>query len=420
MRKTSIQIVKATAPVLQETAIEITKHFYTLLFREYPEVSPMFNQANQQSNRQQHALAGAIIAFAQNVDKPQMLSNALWRIAHKHAALQVQPAQYAAVGDCLLRSISHVLGDAATSEILEAWGEAYNYLANLLMDTEEFIYQTNEQKDGGWRGARRFRVVHRHDESETITSFYLAPTDGGPLAAFRPGQYITLRLDIDGEEVRRSYSLSNAPGRSHYRITVKREPGGLVSNHLHDQMTVGSQLDVYPPCGEFILKDGKDPLVLVTAGVGITPAISMLDHAIHSGRPIIFLHASRCGKQHAFKQHLESIASAYPSLKYAFFYDEPDAHDNPHHVGRIDLDALSRYLPVDRENLDLYFLGPKPFMRAIYGHALTLGVPAERINYEFFGPHEQLTPPKTQRDENAVVCPFHVVTPAASTASRAS
>lgn len=140
------------------------------------------------------------------------------------------PEHYPIVGTCLLRAIREVLGEQiATDEVLEAWGAAYQQLADLLIEAEESVYAASAQADGGWRGVRRFRVARKQAESEEITSFYLEPVDGQPLLAFQPGQYIGLRLDIDGEEVRRNYSLSAASNGREYRISVKREAGGRVS-----------------------------------------------------------------------------------------------------------------------------------------------------------------------------------------------
>lgn len=393
MRESSIQIVKATAPVLEQIGARITTHFYGIMLTEFPEVRPLFNQAHQANGTQSHALANAIVAFANHVDNPQALSTALWRVAQKHASLFVQPEQYNIVGQCLVRAIDEVLGEAATPEILDAWADAYDYLANLLIDIEEYIYRTNEAMAGGWRGTRRFRVSRREAESDNVTSFYLEPVDGGLLPAFRPGQYITFDLEIDGQAVRRNYSLSNAPGCDYLRVSIKREPGGLVSGYFHERVDVGTELDVYPPCGEFVLDSSELPLVLVSAGVGTTPLISMLDHAIHTGRPIVYLHATQNRQAHAFREHVENLAAQHPQLCHAFIYETAEPGDEPHHTGRLSAELLSRYLPEARDQLELYFLGPKPFMQDVYQAALMLGVPEERVHFEFFGPHEQLAAP---------------------------
>ena len=167
----TISLIKATVPVLQQHGEAITTHFYRLMFREHPEVKAFFNEAHQAQGTQARALAGAVLAYAAHIDRLDELAGALPRIIQKHAALGVLPEHYPIVGACLLRAIKEVLGDAATDEIVAAWGEAYTALANLLIAAEEQVYAANAAQPGGWRGTREFRIARRQDESELITSF---------------------------------------------------------------------------------------------------------------------------------------------------------------------------------------------------------------------------------------------------------
>jgi nitric oxide dioxygenase len=389
----TISLIQATVPVLQQHGEAITTHFYQLMFREHPEVKAFFNEAHQSSGTQARALAGAVLAYAAHIDRLDELAGALPRIIQKHAALGVLPEHYPIVGACLLRAIKEVLGDAATDDIIAAWGEAYGALADLLIAAEEQVYAANAARTGGWRGTRPFRIARREAESELITSFYLEPVDGQPLLDFAPGQYLTLVLQVQGEEVRRNYSLSDAPGKSWYRISVKREEGGRVSNWLHAQAQVGAVLQVQAPCGDFTLapaaNDDQRPLVLVTGGVGITPAMSMLEAAAPSGRPIRFIHAARHGGVHAFRERVDALAAQHANVEVLYVYDQPRPEDQPHATGLLTQELLARQLPADR-NVDFYFLGPKPFMQAVYRSGLALGVARERLRYEFFGPLEEL------------------------------
>lgn len=388
----TIALVKATVPALQAHGEAITRHFYQVMFTEHPEVKAFFNEAHQAQGTQARALAGAVLAYAAHIDRLDEIAGALPRIIQKHAALGVLPEHYPIVGKCLLRAIREVLGEAATDEILDAWAEAYQALADLLIAAEEEVYQANARETGGWRGERRFRVARREAESELITSFYLEPVDGGPLLAFQPGQYLTLVLCVDGEPMRRNYSLSDAPGKPWYRISVKREEGGRVSAWLHEQARVGTELQVLAPCGEFVLDAAaapQRPLVLVTGGVGITPAMSMLETAAPTGRPIRFIHAARHGGVHAFRDRVDALAARHGNVKALYVYDQPRPDDQPHATGFVTRELLARELPADRD-VDLYFLGPKPFMQSVYTHGLALGVPAQRLRYEFFGPLEAL------------------------------
>ena len=234
------------------------------------------------------------------------------------------------------------------------------------------------------------RVMRKARESDIITSFYLVPTDARPLPVFRAGQYLTLVLDIHGRRLKRNYSLSDGPHQPWYRISVKREDGGMASNWLHDHVEAGALLQVQPPAGEFTLDDqAQRPLLLVTGGVGITPAMSMLEAAAASGRSIRFIHAARHGGAHAFRERVDELARAHRNVEVVYVYDEPRAGDRPHAVGRVDRELLARHMPADRD-VDVYLLGPKPFMRAVYAHGLALGVQAAQLRYEFFGPAEDL------------------------------
>lgn len=382
----TINTIQATVPALQAHARDITEHFYPLMFSRYPEVKAYFNQAHQASGTQRQALANAVLAYAANIDKLEALGDAVNLIAHKHCSLNIRPEQYPIVGECLLDAIAAVLGDAATPAILQAWGEAYQQLANILINAEEDIYQTHAGRDGGWRGEKTFTVTNKVAESDVITSFYLAPADGGEAPIhFTPGQYVGLILTIDGQTVRRNYSLSRAPGHNTLRISVKREPGGLVSNHLHDRVNVGEQLQLTAPCGDFVLQQNQRPLWLVTGGVGVTPAISMLDAALADGREVVFFHAAQSGRHHAFRAHVDQLAAEHDRLQVRYVYDRPDDADAPHATGLVSAEMLQPLLPADRD-VDLYFLGPLPFMRHVLAISRQLGIPADQVHYEFFGP----------------------------------
>src|SRR5262249_26207924 len=145
-------------------------------------------------------------------------------IINKHVSLQIQPEHYPLVGAALLGAIREVLGAAvATDAVLEAWGAAYGQLAEILTGAEKQIYDANADAEGGWRGARAFKVASKTVESDEITSFVFAPADGGKVLAHQPGQYITIVQNVDGQEARRQYSLSDVANGSTYRISVKRE-----------------------------------------------------------------------------------------------------------------------------------------------------------------------------------------------------
>ena len=386
----TIAIIKATVPALQSHGEAITRHFYQIMFRDYPVVKAYFNQAHQAQGTQARALANSVLAYAANIDRLEALGDALPIIIQKHVSLDIRPEHYPIVGTCLLQAIREVLGDAASDEIIQAWADAYGQLADLLIAAEEAVYSANESRSGGWRGPRQFKVVKKQPESAVITSFYMEPADGGAIMDFLPGQYLTILLEIDGAPLRRNYSLSCAPGEGHYRISVKREPNGQASNFLHDSVQEGDLVELLPPCGEFVLESAHRPLVLLTGGVGITPAISMLKAAAPSGRPIEFVHAALNGTVHAFRDEVDALAEAHPNVRICYVYSDPQGHDDGHHEeGFVSRELLQNRLPAN-EDADLYFVGPRPFMSMVYRFTKELGLPRERVRFEFFGPAEEL------------------------------
>lgn len=387
----TVQIIKATVPALQIYANDITSHFYPLLFAQHPEVLPFFNQTNQDKGTQPKALANAVIAYGANIDELGNLSDAVSKIVQKHTALGILPEQYDAVGSCLLQAIKAVLGDAATDEVIDAWAKAYGQLANILIAAEESVYTANEQKTGCWRGEREFILVKRVNESSLITSFYFQPFDNQGLPDFEAGQFITIVFDdLDGVAMRRNYSLSDAAGKDYLRISVKREPNGIVSSHLHNNIQLGDKVKLRAPSGDFILRKNAKPLVLLTGGVGITPAISMLNTEAESGRDIRFIHAAINSEVHAFKQHVDELAAVNSNIKPLYIYSQPEAQCQPHVTGFIDATIIEAQLPADRD-VEFYLLGPVGFMKVALAIATSLGVPANQIHYEFFGPAESLT-----------------------------
>ena len=380
-------IIKATVPLLETGGEALTTHFYQVLMSEYPEVRALFNQTHQQQGTQARALANAVLKYARNIDNLGALGQLPAQIIQKHVSLQILPEHYPMVGTCLLRAIREVLGEAiATDAVIEAWGAAYWQLANILIGAESAQYAQNAAAPGGWRGARQFSVAEKKVESTEITSFVLVPVDGGAVLNYQPGQYLGLKLLINGEEVRRNYSLSQkADGRT-LRISVKREPKGVVSNYLHSQVEVGVVLDVFPPAGEFLLEAGTAPLALISGGVGITPTLAMAETALEQGeRDVVFIHYARNPEVHAFKETLAAWARKYPRFKLHLAYEEGATEGVT--SGRPSLAHIQQWVPADAE---AYFLGPKPFMQCINRALADHRLPTERRHFEFFGPTEAL------------------------------
>ncbi|HTJ96579.1 MAG TPA: globin domain-containing protein, partial [Rhodocyclaceae bacterium] len=271
--------IDASVPVLREHGLAITTHFYNSLFAAHPELKNIFNMSNQANGTQQQSLAAAVFAYAANYRTPDALTPVVERIVHKHASLGIKAEHYPIVGQHLLEAIKAILGDAATPELLAAWDEAYGVLANILIDAEKKLYAQAGINAGD---LQTLVVKEVRKESDNVTSFYLQTVDGKSPGVFHPGHYISVAITNNGLRQLRQYSLSDAPEQPWWRISVKREdevqPGGLISNWLHANVKVGDTLQTSAAFGDFKPGiDGSAPIVLLSAGVGITPMVSVLN-----------------------------------------------------------------------------------------------------------------------------------------------
>jgi nitric oxide dioxygenase len=396
LSESAISVVKATVPAIETYGLAITQRMYERMF-ENPAIRGLFNQSHHgDTGSQPKALAAAVLAYAKNIDNLAVLTGAVERIAQRHVGLNILPEHYPFVADALLGAIKDVLSAAATPEVLAAWGEAYWFLADILIGREATIYGEHAAAPGGWTGWRDFVIAEKRRESDVITSFVLRPADGGPILRHKPGQHLTFWLDLPGHAaLKRNYSISSAPSDDHYRISVKREPQGLVSGWLHDQATVGTILKTAAPAGEFVAPDTLErPLVLVSGGVGVTPLLSMLG-ALASAKPrhpLHFVHAAISGATHALGAEARALAEASDgSVRVTTFYETPGANDVRGEAydeeGRVTAAWLAANTPL--AGADYYLCGPRPFLRAVAGSLRQHGVPTEQIRYEFFGPTDE-------------------------------
>ncbi|NUW39428.1 globin domain-containing protein [Nonomuraea rhodomycinica] len=377
----SAAIVRATLPVVGASLDAITTRFYATMFAERPELlDGLFNRGNQANGEQRRALAGSIAAFATMLlehpgERPDDL---LARIAHKHTAVGVTDDQYVIVHKYLFGAIAEVLGEAVTPEVAAAWDEVYWLMAGALIAQEARIYAEAGARDGDtWR---TWRVVARREETSDVASFLLRPVDDAPLPPARPGQYVSVRVRMpDGVRQLRQYTLSSAGGDRLRRITVKRvdgDPAGEVSTLLHTTVRAGDELTLSAPFGDVTLEDGDAPLVLVSAGIGCTPIVAMLDHlaATGSGRRVLVLHADRSPAAHALRDDMLRLAA-----ERVFWYESGAVA--PDRAGLMDLDGVE--IPAGAV---AYLCGPVPFMRDMRARLLRAGVAARDVHYEVFGP----------------------------------
>jgi nitric oxide dioxygenase len=390
----NLAIVKSTVSILKEHGESLTRHFYQRMFSQNPEVIPLFNAAHQRDGAQQKALAQAICAYAAHIDNLGALGDGVDLIVNKHASLQIKPEHYPIVGSNLLASIREVLGEGATDQVINAWAQAYELLAGILISREAEIYKNQSRVSHGWQGFKDFKVIKKENEIENIMSLYLTPSDNKKVPDFKAGQYITVRIPASsGSTTMRNYSLSDSPGREYYRISVKRD--GYVSQFLHNHIQAGETIEVAPPCGNFFLDlqtAERSPLIFLAGGIGVTPLLSMLYNALEHfpSRKIIFLHACLHEKVQAFKEKLDELEKKHPHLSVIHLYSE-SAQEGVIRSEKVMHGLLTKSIlqSIDKENKgDYYFCGPKAFMRNIYHYLCEMGVSNERMHYEFFGPKE--------------------------------
>lgn len=406
MNNAQIAIIKQTVPVLQEHGETLTRRFYENMFSNNPEVKRFFNPAHQKSGTQQRALAGAICAYAANIDNPSALAGAVDLIAHKHVSLGIEPEHYPIVGSNLILSIKEVLGEAANDEVIEAWTAAYGQLVEIFVDHEKGLY-AQQKALHGWNGFKPFTVIKKVRESSNITSFYLKPEDGSKTNLQKPGQYITLRLTIDGKPVMRNYSLSNAPAACAFRISVKREvgndaetPDGVVSNYLHEHCQEGDSIELAPPSGEFALNipdDTKQPMVFVAGGVGITPIIAML-HGLFEredagSRPVYLFQCVTDLKVLPFANELADLAGRHDNFHWQVHLSQQTTAEktvlgNLHH-GRFSKASLDSV--IDQEQpITLHACGPAGLIKDLSTMTKIRNQPGDTFYYEFFGPAQAI------------------------------
>jgi ferredoxin-NADP reductase/MOSC domain-containing protein YiiM/ferredoxin len=249
-----------------------------------------------------------------------------------------------------------------------------------------------------WPGFRQLAVTAITHESESVISIRLDDPNGAPLPAARPGQYLTLRVQPDAEQrsLLRNYSLSGPPDAGHYRIAVKRERDGAASGYLHTRLAVGDQLDIAAPRGTFILDRTQAPVLLISAGIGATPVLAMLQALAeeHSDREIWWLHGTRNRRQQSFAAEAHGLLASLPNGRSHVYYSRPDPDDlqgrDFDSAGRLTGSVLAQLEPP--RDAEAYLCGPTPFMDEISASLAALGIDAARIHTEPFGPAPGLTP----------------------------
>lgn len=382
LTKQQIELVKATVPVLREHGVALTSHFYKRMLSHNPELMQVFNMGHQRAGFQQQALAGAVLAYAENIENLPALLGAVAHIANKHVSVGIRAEHYPIVGKHLIASIKEVLGDAAIPELIDAWTAAYMQLADVLIGAEKAIYDKNAVAEGGWTGWRFFKVAEKSKQTDNVTSFKLVPVDNGKMPEVKAGQYISVRVFVKGQDLiqPRQYTVVKADATS-LTIAVKKveavekSPAGMVSNTLHNDINEGDVVEVSFPVGEFNLPEGKGELCLLSAGIGITPLFAMLKEAVQKDptRKISFVHVCKNKEAIPFR---EELALVVKEGNVSFEVFETSEHGRP---------SEDFFKSLVSQGADYCICGPVPFMKLAASELVKNGVAENKIHAEKFG-----------------------------------
>ena len=382
LTKQQIELVKATVPVLREHGVALTSHFYKRMLSHNPELMQVFNMGHQRAGFQQQALAGAVLAYAENIENLPALLGAVAHIANKPVSVGIRAEHYPIVGKHLIASIKEVLGDAAIPELIDAWTAAYMQLADVLIGAEKAIYDKNAVAEGGWTGWRFFKVAEKSKQTDNVTSFKLVPVDNGKMPEVKAGQYISVRVFVKGQDLiqPRQYTVVKADATS-LTIAVKKveavekSPAGMVSNTLHNDINEGDVVEVSFPVGEFNLPEGNGELCLLSAGIGITPLFAMLKEAVQKDptRKISFVHVCKNKEAIPFR---EELALVVKEGNVSFEVFETSEHGRP---------SEDFFKSLVSQGADYCICGPVPFMKLAASELVKNGVAENKIHAEKFG-----------------------------------
>jgi nitric oxide dioxygenase len=379
------ETITATLPLVGAHIDEITAEFYRRMFEAHPELlRNLFNRGNQAQGAQQRALAASIATFAAHLVDPNLPHPAdlLSRIGHKHASLGITADQYSIVHEHLFAAIVEVLGaDTVTAEVAAAWDRVFWIMADTLMALERDLYAAAGVEPGDVY--RRMRVVGRVDDPSGAV---LVTVAGAERVKTLPGQYVSVGVTLpDGARQLRQYSLVNADGGA---LTFAVKPAGEVSEWIQANLRVGDLLDVTVPFGDLPTPGRGVPLVLISAGIGVTPMIGLLEYlaAEEPETRVRVLHADGGDGTHPLRERQHEIVETLPNATLDIWYEDGvTAGERNVHGGRMVLDGID--LP---EDAHVYLCGADGFVRAVRAQLADRGTPAERVHCELFSPNDWL------------------------------
>ncbi len=388
------EIVKATLPLVGAHVDEITSVFYRRMFGRHPELlRTLFNRGNQAQGSQQRALAASIATFATHLVNPDLPhpSELLSRIGHKHASLGVTADQYPIVHEHLFAAIVEVLGaETVTAEVAAAWDRVYWIMADTLIALEHTLYRDAGVDDGDVY--RRLRVTAREDDPSGAVLLTVGADGISNLGA---AQYVSVGVTLpDGARQLRQYSLVNAPSATELTFAVKpveasgQSPAGEVSNWIRDCVRVGDLLDVTVPFGDLPEPRSGAPVVLISAGIGITPMIGILEYLVaHDHQaPVQALHADRSEEAHPLRKRHRELVDILPDASLQLWYAAGvDGDDAGTHEGLMNLDGVEI-----ADGAEIYLCGNDGFVQAVRAQLTARGIAKSQVHCELFSPNDWL------------------------------
>ncbi|WP_396931959.1 globin domain-containing protein [Mycolicibacterium sp.] len=388
------EIIKATLPLVGAHVDEITVAFYRRMFGQHPELlRNLFNRGNQAQGSQQRALAASIATFATHLVDPDLPhpSELLSRIGHKHASLGVTADQYPIVHEHLFAAIVEILGaDTVTAEVAAAWDRVYWIMADTLIGLERELY-TRAGVDTG-DVFRRLRVTAREDDPSGAV---LVTVGAEGISNACAAQYVSVGVTLpDGARQLRQYSLVNAPGAAELTFAVKpvdavgQSPAGEVSNWIRSNVRVGDLLDVTVPFGDLPEPRSGAPVVLISAGIGITPMVSILEYLVaHDYKaPVQVLHADRSEETHPLRKRHRELVDILPDGSLDLWYAEGVDGDNTRiHEGLMNLEDIEI-----ADGAEIYLCGNDGFVQAVRAQLTARGIAKEQVHCELFSPNDWL------------------------------
>jgi nitric oxide dioxygenase len=388
------EIIRATLPLVGAHVDEITQRFYHRMFGRHPELlRNLFNRGNQAQGSQQRALAASIATFATHLVNPDLPhpSELLSRIGHKHASLGVTADQYPIVHEHLFAAIVEVLGaDTVTADVAAAWDRVYWIMAETLIGLERDLYRDAGVDDGDV--FRRLRVTAREDDPSGVV---LLTVRGDGNSNTGAAQYVSVGVTLpDGARQLRQYSLVNAPGAGELTFAVKpvdadgANPAGEVSTWIRDNVRVGDLLDVTVPFGDLPKPHSGTPVVLVSAGIGITPMVGLLEYLVGQGyqAPVQVLHADRSEETHPLRKRHRELVDILPDASLQLWYAEGvEPGSVGIREGLMNLDGVEI-----ADDAELYLCGNAGFVQAVRTQLADRGIAPGRVHCELFSPNDWL------------------------------